>query len=83
MLLNIKFLISSLNRFWLNFKLQTQLILLATSIISVSISVLTYWAIETIQEETRINDTRFANDIGSLLGANITSLINDNNFQEI
>ena len=83
MLLNIKFLISSLNRFWLNFKLQTQLILLTTSIISIAISFLTNWAIETIQEETRINDTRFANDIGSLLGANITSLINDNNFQEI
>ena len=83
MLLNIKFLINWLNRVCLNFKLQTRLILLTTIIISLILSNIASLSITTIQQETKINDARFARDTSALLGANIISLINEKEQDEI
>jgi two-component system sensor histidine kinase NblS len=82
-LLNIKFLINWLNRVCLNFKLQTRLILLTTIIISLILSNIASLSITTIQQETKINDARFARDTSALLGANIISLINEKEQDEI
>jgi two-component system, OmpR family, sensor histidine kinase NblS len=82
-ILNIKFVLSTLNRFWLNFKVQTQLILILTIVISLSISVLSSVTINTIQEKSKVTELRYTRDIGMLLGTNLISLINENRYYDI
>jgi two-component system, OmpR family, sensor histidine kinase NblS len=48
---------------------------IATLFVSVVMSGLTFWAVNTIQEDARLNDTRFSSDLGLLLAANITPLL--------
>jgi two-component system sensor histidine kinase NblS len=74
-LLNIKFLISSINRFWLNFKLQTQLLISAVALISLLISTTTSWTLENFSVENQITKQYFNHDVGFLLGANIVSFL--------
>ncbi|RUT01060.1 PAS domain-containing sensor histidine kinase [Dulcicalothrix desertica PCC 7102] len=44
---------------------------------------LTFWAVNTIQQDARLNDTRFGRDLGLLLAANVVPLIADNNLTEV
>ncbi|BDA75052.1 multi-sensor signal transduction histidine kinase [Calothrix sp. PCC 7716] len=44
---------------------------------------LTFWAVNTIQQDARLNDTRFGRDLGLLLAANVAPLIADNNLTEV
>jgi two-component system, OmpR family, sensor histidine kinase NblS len=43
----------------------------ATLVVSLIVSGLTFWAVNTIQVDARIGDTRFGRDLGLLLAANI------------
>lgn len=83
MLFNIKKFVDSVNRSWVNFKLQTQIILAVTLMISLFLSSVASWSFTTIQEQTNINNKGFTNDINSLLIANIISLYNENKSNEI
>lgn len=47
----------------------------ATLVVSLLMSVLTFWAVNSIQEDARLNDTRFGQDLGLLLAANVAPLI--------
>ncbi len=47
----------------------------ATLVVSLLMSGLTFWAVNTIQEDTRLNDTRFGRDLGLLLAANVAPLV--------
>ncbi len=47
----------------------------ATLVVSLFMSGLTFWAVNTIQEDTRLNDTRFGRDLGLLLAANVAPLV--------
>ncbi|HEY9908063.1 MAG TPA: ATP-binding protein [Thermosynechococcaceae cyanobacterium] len=60
---------------WSEFTLQTKLMAVATLVVSLIMSGLTFWAVNTIQEDARLNDTRFGRDLGLLLAANVTPLI--------
>ena len=42
----------------------------ATLVVSLVMSGLTFWVVNTIQQDARINDTRFGSDLGLLLAAN-------------
>jgi two-component system sensor histidine kinase NblS len=44
---------------------------------------LTFWAVNTIQQDARFNDTRFGRDLGLLLAANVAPLIADHNLTEV
>jgi two-component system sensor histidine kinase NblS len=44
---------------------------------------LTFWAVNTIQQDARLNDTRFGRDLGLLLAANVAPLIADNNLTQV
>jgi two-component system, OmpR family, sensor histidine kinase NblS len=66
-----------LQRWWSDFNLQTRLMAIATLVVSVVMSGLTFWAVNTIQEDARLNDTRFGRDLGLLLAANVTPLVAD------
>jgi len=51
-------------RWWSEFTLQTKLMAAATLAVSLLMSGLTFWAVNTIQQDVRLNDTRFGRDLG-------------------
>ncbi len=50
-----------------------------TLVVSLMMSGLTFWAVNTIQQDARVNDTRFGSDLGLLLAANVAPLVAENN----
>lgn len=68
---------------WSEFTLQTKLMAVATLVVSLVMSGLTFWAVNTIQQDARMNDTRFGRDLGLLLAANVTPLVGENNLTEL
>lgn len=55
----------------------------ATLVVSLIMSGLTFWAVNTIQQDARLNDTRFGRDLGLLLAANVAPLVGENNRTEL
>ena len=55
----------------------------ATLVVSLVMSGLTFWAVNTIQQDARLNDTRFGRDLGLLLAANITPQLAENKLTEV
>ncbi len=70
-------------RWWSEITLRTRLMAAAALVFSVVMSGLTFWAVNTIQQDTRLNDTRFGSDLGLLLAANVAPLIAENNQSEV
>ena len=70
-------------RWWSEFTLQTKLMAAATLVVSLIMSGLTFWAVNTIQQDARVNDTRFGSDLGLLLAANVAPLVGDDNRTEL
>jgi two-component system, OmpR family, sensor histidine kinase NblS len=73
----------SIANWWSEFTLQTKLLAFATLMVSLVMSGLTFWAVNTIQQDARLNDTRFGRDLGLLLAANVAPLIADHNLTEV
>ncbi|WP_072621344.1 two-component system sensor histidine kinase NblS [Spirulina major] len=71
-----------LHQWWSEFTLQTRLMAGATLVVSLIMSSVTFWAVNTIQHDARLNDTRFGRDLGLLLAANVAPLIADDNLTE-
>jgi len=55
----------------------------ATLVVSLIMSGLTFWAVNTIQQDARMNDTRFGRDLGLLLASNVAPLIAEDNLTEV
>lgn len=55
----------------------------ATLVVSLLMSGLTFWAVNTIQQDARLNDTRFGRDLGLLLAANVAPMVGENNRTEL
>ncbi|MBD2101269.1 HAMP domain-containing protein [Leptolyngbya sp. FACHB-261] len=55
----------------------------ATLAVSLVMSGLTFWAVNNIQSDARLNDTRFGQDLGLLMAANVAPLIAEDNRTEI
>ncbi|WP_083624290.1 ATP-binding protein [Planktothrix paucivesiculata] len=72
-----------ISRWWSEFTLQTRLMAGATLVVSLLMSSLTFWAVNTIQEDARINDTRYGRDLGLLLAANVAPLIAEEKRDEV
>ena len=68
---------------WKDFTLQTRLMAAATLVVSLIMSSLTFWAVNTIQLDARLNDTRFGRDLGLLLAANTAPLVEANQLDEL
>lgn len=83
MLFNIKNFVSSINRSWINFKLQTQIILATTLLISILVSSIASWSVTTIQEQINVTNNRLTTDLNSLLSSNLISLLENNKSNEI
>jgi two-component system, OmpR family, sensor histidine kinase NblS len=76
-------LITVVMRWWSEFTLQTKLLAAATLVVSLLMSGLTFWAVNTIQEDVRLNDTRFGRDLGLLMAANVAPLVREENRTEL
>ena len=63
---------------WSEFTLQTKLMAAATLVVSLIMSSLTFWAVNTIQLESNINDTRFGSDLSILIASNAAPLVAEN-----
>lgn len=72
-----------LAKWWSDFTLQTRLMTGATLLVSLIMSGLTFWAVNTIQQDTQLNDTRFGRDLGILLAANAAPLIETSDRAEL
>ena len=66
---------------WSEFTLQTKLMAAATLVVSLIMSSLTFWAVNTIQLESNINDTRFGSDLSILIASNAAPLVAENDLQ--
>ena len=73
----------AIGRWWSEFTLETRLMALATLVVSLLMSGLTFWAVNTIQQDARMNDTRFGSDLGLLLAGNVAPLIAEDNLTEV
>ena len=72
-----------LARWWAEFSLQTKLLAVATLVVSLMMTGITFFALNGIQADVRMSDTRFARDLGLLLAANVTPLVAEGNDREL
>jgi two-component system sensor histidine kinase NblS len=83
MLAPLKTIREAIANWWSDFTLQTKLLAVVTLVVSLVMSGLTFWAVNTIQQDARMNDTRFGRDLGLLLAANVAPLVADKNLREV
>ncbi len=74
---------ATVHRWWSEFPLQTRLMAAATLVVSLFMSGLTFWAVNTIQRDAQLVDTRFGRDLGLLLSANVAPMIAEDNLSEL
>ncbi|WP_398318744.1 ATP-binding protein [Vulcanococcus sp.] len=72
-----------LGRWWAEFSLQTKLLAAATLVVSLVMAAIAFFALNGIQADVRMSDTRFARDLGLLLSANVTPLVAEGNDREL
>ena len=72
-----------LARWWAEFSLQTKLLAAATLVVSLVMAAIAFFALNGIQTDVRMSDTRFARDLGLLLSANVTPLVAEGNDREL
>ncbi len=73
----------AISSWWAEFTLQTKLMAAATLVVSLIMSSLTFWAVNTIQLDARMNDTRFGSDLGLLLATNTAPLIAEEDYADL
>ncbi len=72
-----------ITRWWAEFNIQTRLMAAATLMVSLIMSALTFWAVNSIQLDARLQDTRFGQDLGLLLAANVAPLVAEEKYVEV
>ncbi|MDY6783358.1 MAG: ATP-binding protein [Cyanobacteriota bacterium] len=72
-----------IGQWWSEFTLQTRLMAGGTLVVSLVMSGLTFWAVNTIQQDARVSDTRFGRDLGVLLATNVAPTIAEGNLTEV
>ena len=78
-----KFWWESLIKWWSGFSLRTKLLAIATLVVSLLMTGITFFALNSIQRDAGMNDTRYARDLGLLLSGNVTELVANNQKNEI
>ena len=72
-----------LARWWAEFSLQTKLLVVATLVVSLLMTGITFFALNGIQQGAKNSDTRYARDLGVLLAANVTPLVAEANDRQL
>ncbi len=70
-----KSILNSLSSWWAEFSLRSKLLAIATLVVSLLMSGITFFALNSIQRDAGMNDTRYAKDLGLLLSGNVTELV--------
>jgi two-component system sensor histidine kinase NblS len=73
----------ALASWWEEFSLQTKLLAVATLVVSIVMTGLTFFALNGIQMEARMGDTRYARDLALLLASNVTPLAAEGQDREL
>jgi two-component system, OmpR family, sensor histidine kinase NblS len=68
-------MLEPLSQWWSKINIQTRLMVVATLLVSFLMSGLTFWAANIIQQDARLNDTRYGRDLGLLLAADVAPLV--------
>ena len=80
---NSNYWINGLLAWWSGFSLRTKLLAIATLVVSHLMTGITFFALNSIQRDAGMNDTRYARDLGLLLSGNVTELVANNQKKEI
>ncbi len=81
--INFNYWINGLLSWWSGFSLRTKLLAIATLVVSLLMTGITFFALNSIQRDAGMNDTRYARDLGLLLSGNVTELVANNQKKEI
>ena len=65
--INNKYWTNRLIDWWSGFSLRTKLLAIATLVVSLLMTGITFFALNSIQRDEGMNDTRYARDLGLLL----------------
>ena len=60
---------------WSGFNLRSKLLAIGTLVVSFIMTLITFFALSSIQKDAGMNDTRYARDLGLLLSGNVTELV--------
>ena len=74
---------SGISLWWAEFSLQTKLLAIATLVVSLMMTSITFFALNGIQRDAVMNDTRYARDLGLLLAGNVTELVAEGHDREL
>jgi two-component system sensor histidine kinase NblS len=72
-----------LRLWWAEFSLQTKLLSVATLVVSLMMTGITFFALNGIQRDAVMNDTRYARDLGLLLAGNVSELVAEGRDREL
>ena len=79
---NLTFL-EKINLWWSRFNLRSKLLAFGTLVVSFIMTLITFFALSSIQKDAGMNDTRYARDLGLLLSGNVTELVAKNQTREL
>jgi len=68
---------------WKRFNLRSKLLAIGTLVVSFIMTLITFFALSSIQKDAGMNDTRYARDLGLLLSGNVTELVANNQKREL
>ncbi len=68
---------------WSRFNLRSKLLAIGTLVVSFIMTLITFFALSSIQKDAGMNDTRYARDLGLLLSGNVTELVAKNQNREL
>ena len=66
---------NAITLWWAGFSLRSKLLAIATLVVSFIMTIITFFALNSIQRDAGMNDTRYARDLGLLLSGNVTELV--------
>ena len=72
-----------INLWWSRFNLRSKLLAFGTLVVSFIMTLITFFALSSIQKDAGMNDTRYARDLGLLLSGNVTELVAKNQTREL
>ena len=72
-----------ISQWWDEFSLRAKLLAIATLVVSLLMTGVTFFALSSIQKDAGMNDTRYARDLGLLLSGNVTELVANDQEREL
>ena len=76
-------ILKKIDSWWSGFNLRSKLLAIGTLVVSFIMTLITFFALSSIQKDAGMNDTRYARDLGLLLSGNVTELVAKNQTREL